>query len=115
MEMTSSVSNDLLFPATLMNKVREKSVPSIFKVSGGTKGIGWFCVSEVQQKATKNGKQFLRFRVIDNENNASWLRCWGKFEEVPDEFSLWIGEVENDSNWGMSTSAWKIKQLKAFE
>jgi DNA polymerase-3 subunit alpha len=115
MEMTSSVSNDLLFPASLMRKVKEKSVPSVFQIPGGTKGIGWFCVTEVHQKSTKNGKSFLRLRIIDNENNSTWLRCWGKFEEVPEEFSLWIGEIENDSSWGMSTSAWKIKQLKAFE
>ena len=87
----------------------------MFEVPAGGKGVGWFCASEVIQKVTKNGKAFLRIRAMDDNNNTGWIRVWGKFEEVPEAYTLWIGEVDNDPNWGMATTAWKIKQIRAFE
>jgi hypothetical protein len=40
---------------------------------------------------------------------------WGNFEQLPDPYSLWIGEVDNDASWGMASTSWKLKQIKAFE
>ena len=115
MELTSSANNALIFPDALMKKVHDKDVQSVFAISPGTKGIGWFCIAEVQSKVTKKGKSFMRLRVIDNDNNSGWLRIWGKFDALPDEFTLWIGEIDNDANWGMASTAWKIKQIKNVE
>jgi DNA polymerase III alpha subunit len=114
-EMTSSAPDDLVFPESFVKRVKDKDVQSVFAIEGGSKGVGWFCAAEVQQKSTKKGKAFLRMRIIDDNNNSGWMRVWGKFEQVPESYTLWIGEVDNDASWGMSTTAWRIKQIKAFE
>jgi hypothetical protein len=90
-------------------------VPSVFTIPGGGKGVGWFCAAESIQKTTKKGKAFLRIRAVDSDNNSGWIRVWGKFEQLPEPYTLWIGEVDNDANWGMATTSWKLKQIKAFE
>ena len=114
-EMTSSANDELVFPASFLKRVQDKDVQSVFTIPGGAKGIGWFCAAEIQQKATKKGKAFLRIRAIDNDNNSGWLRVWGKFDQIPDPYTLWIGEVDNDANWGMASTSWKLKQIRAFE
>lgn len=114
-ELTSTAPDDLVFPPNFIDRVNEKNVASVFSIPGGSKGVGWMCAVEIQQRATKKGKAFLRMRAIDNENNTGWIRVWGKFEEVPQPYTLWIAEVENDADWGMSTTSWKLKQIKAFE
>jgi DNA polymerase-3 subunit alpha len=114
-EMTSSAPHDLVFPDAFVNRVKSKDVQSVFKIPGGAKGVGWFCVAEAIQKTTKKGKAFLRIRAIDEDNNSGWIRVWGKFEQLPDPYSLWIGEVDNDASWGMASTSWKLKQIKAFE
>lgn len=114
-ELTSSAPDDLVFPQGFIDKVQSKDVTSVFGIPGGEKGIGWFCASEIQQKTTKKGKSFLRIRAIDNESNSGWIRVWGAFAEIPEPYTLWIAEVDNDANWGMATTAWKLKQIKAFE
>jgi DNA polymerase-3 subunit alpha len=114
-DLTSSAPDELVFPQGFIERVQQKEVPSVFSIPGGSKGVGWMCASEVHQKVTKKGKSFLRIRAIDNENNSGWIRVWGKFDEVPEPYTLWIAEVENDANWGMATTSWKLKQIKAFE
>ena len=114
-EMTSSANDELVFPTSFLKRVQDKDVQSVFTIPGGAKGIGWFCAAEIQQKATKKGKAFLRIRAIDNDNNSGWLRVWGKFDQIPDPYTLWIGEVDNDANWGMASTSWKLKQIRAFE
>jgi DNA polymerase III alpha subunit len=114
-EMTSDAPQDLVFPAGFVKRVTEKDVPSVFTIPGGGKGVGWFCAAESIQKTTKKGKAFLRIRAVDSDNNSGWIRVWGKFEQLPEPYTLWIGEVDNDANWGMATTSWKLKQIKAFE
>jgi DNA polymerase-3 subunit alpha len=112
-DLTSSVDPELLFSSKLMNRLGEKNVSSLHKIQSGTAGIGWFCVQDVIQKKTKNGKTFYRIRAIDNEHNATWLRVWGKFENnvPPERFSLWMAHASNDSNWGFSTSVTKLRRI----
>lgn len=112
-ELTSSVDPELLFSSKLMNRLGEKNVSSLHKIQSGTAGIGWFCVQDVIQKKTKNGKTFYRIRAIDDEHNATWLRVWGKFENnvPPERFSLWMAHASNDSNWGFSTSVAKLRRI----
>ena len=113
--LTQSVNNTLVFPDAMMERVHEKNIESIFSVPGGEKGVGWFCVMDIIHKKTKNGKDFMRMKILDMDNNTAWLRVWGKFPEAPDPYTLWVANVHNDKNWGMSTSAWKMKQVTAYD
>ena len=70
---------------------------------------------DIIHKITKNGKDFMRMKILDMDNNTAWLRVWGKFPEAPDPYTLWVANVHNDQNWGMSTSAWKMKQVTAYD
>ena len=114
-DLTQSVNNSLVFPDEMMQRVEEKEIPSIFAVPAGEKGIGWFCVMDIIYKKTKNGKDFMRMKILDMDNNSAWLRVWGKFPNPPELYTLWVANVHNDQNWGMSTSAWKMKQVTAYD
>ena len=115
MDLTSGVDNEILFPSDLLTRVREKHVIPVFEVPSGKRGIGWFCTLEVISKLTKNGKPFLRMKICDDQNNTGWLRVWGKFESPPAPYTLWVGDVHNDPNWGMSTSSYKVKQVTSYD
>ena len=114
-DFTSSVNNDLVFPPKMIERIKSKNVPSLFDIPAGEKGIGWCCVTEVISKMTKNNKPFFRLKVMDNNNNSGWLRAWGRFDAPPAPYTIWVAEAHNDPNWGMSTSAWKMKQVRAYD
>lgn len=115
MEYTSGVNNALLFPEEMLRRITEKGVQSVFDIEKGTKGVGWCCVLEAHEKKTKNNKSYYRMKITDSENNSAWLRVWGKFEEPPKPFSLWVAQVASDPQWGMSTSSYKMKQVTAYD
>ena len=114
-DITSSINNELLFPEAMMKRVQSKNIASVFDISPGEKGVGWFCVTQVIEKRTKKNKKFFRLKVADNNNNTGWIRVWGNFQSPPEEFSLWIGEIENDADWGMSSRVWRLKQIRAYD
>ena len=114
MELSNDASIDLLFPQSFVDKVEQKNVGSVFKIPSGEKGIGWFCILETIKKKTKNGKDFLRLKVTDNESNTGWVRVWGSLEDDIN-YTLWLSEVHNDASWGMSTSLRKMRLINAFE
>ena len=110
-DLTSTVDSDLLFPDHLMNRLSDKSVQSVHSIPSGSNGVGWFVITDVIKKKTKNDKTFYRLKVTDNDHQTAWLRVWGKFDRDPDKYTLWMAHVSNDPNWGMSTSAAKIRRV----
>ena len=51
-------------------------------------------------------------KVIDNKSGGGWLRVWSKFKEIPDLYTIWIGEVSSSESWGYSTSSYKMKKIE---
>ena len=113
-ELSNDASDDLLFPPKLLKKLNEKQIGSVFEVQSGERGIGWFTVTEVIKKTTKNGKAFMRWKCVDSDNRSGWLRVWGDIEGDI-EFSTWLADVKNDAGWGMSSSLAKLKKINAFD
>jgi hypothetical protein len=97
-----------------MKKLNEKQISSVFDIPSGERGIGWFTVTEVIKKTTKNGKAFMRWKCVDSDNRSGWLRVWGNLDEGI-EFSTWLADVKNDAGWGMSSSLAKLKKINAFD
>lgn len=110
-ELTSSADVELLFPSELMYKLREKNVQRLTEIEPGTEGIGWCCIQEIQRKKTKNGKPFIRAKVIDDESRSAWLRVWGKESEPVELYTIWLIQAQNDPDWGLSTSTFKMKKV----
>ena len=113
-ELSNDASDDLLFPPELMKKLNDKQISSIFEIPDGERGIGWFTVTEVIHKTTKNGKAFMRWKCVDSDNRSGWLRVWGSMDSNI-EFSTWLADLKNDSGWGMSTNIGKLKKINAFD
>ena len=113
-ELSNDASDDLLFPPKLLNKLNEKQISSVFDIPSGDRGIGWFTVTEVIRKTTKNGKAFMRWKCVDSDNRSGWLRVWGSLDDEV-EFSTWLADVKNDAGWGMSTNLGKLKKINAFD
>jgi len=97
-----------------MKKLNAKQINSLFDIPSGQRGIGWFTVTEVIRKTTKNGKPFMRWKCVDSDNRSGWLRVWGSLDDSV-EFSTWLADVKNDSGWGMSTNLGKLKKINAFD
>ena len=113
--LTSGVDSDLVFPPTLMERVRGKDIMSIHEIEPGARNVGWFCITEIIKKKTKNGKDFYRLRTINDEYQASWLRVWGSKVDNLEPYTLWLADVHHDANWGFSTSVYKMKRVSAFD
>ena len=113
-ELSNDASDDLLFPPELVKKLQDKEVQSIFEIPEGMRGIGWFTITEVIMKTTKNGKPFMRLKCVDNNSKSGWLRVWG---QIGDDiaYSTWMADVKNDAGWGMSTTTAKMKKISAFD
>jgi len=109
--LLSSVDNDLVFPPAVMKKIKKANVQSIAEITGSSKGVGWFCIQEIHEKKTKNGKVYYRMRVIDNESNSVWLKVWTKFKELPELYTMWLAEIAGSADWGPSTSSYKMRQI----
>ncbi len=125
-QITSAINNALVFPAEVMRRIEKADVKSICEMVGGDKGVAWGCATEIIKKKTKNGKEFYRIRMMDDQNRTAWLRVWGKFfdwgEErgqkiyyEPQPFSYWLMETEVDPNWGASSAAWKMRKIPLYD
>ena len=110
-ELTSTADVELVFPTNLMRKLREKNVEKLTDIEPGTEGIGWCCIQDIQRKKTKNGKPFLRVKIIDDESRSAWMRIWGKESEPLDLYTIWLIQASNDADWGLSTSTFKMKKV----
>jgi DNA polymerase III alpha subunit len=113
-ELSNDASDDLLFPPELLKKLKQKQIDSVFNIPAGERGIGWFTVTEVIRKTTKNGKAFMRWKCVDYNSQSGWLRVWGDMEGDI-EFTTWLSDVSNDASWGMSTNLGKLKKINAFD
>ena len=110
-DLTSTVPRDLLYPDGVLDKIKRADIPPITELEGKTRTVAWLCIQEIIKKKTKKGKTFYRLKVCDDQNNMRWLRVWGflPYEAVP--FSIWLSDVQNDPDWGASTSGSKMKPL----
>ena len=113
MDMTQTANGKLLFPDEVIQQINVHNVTSTMAITPGSKLMSWFCLVDKIKKKTKNGKTFWRFKIMDNLNNTGWLRLWGTFLEgkEPEKYTLCVGEVHHDPQWGMSSSCAKISQL----
>lgn len=109
--LRSAVSNDMLFPDGLLDRLIEKNVAPITEVPGGREMVAWFLVRDIQVKKTKNGKTYHRVRAQDHENNQVWLKIWGSLKYEMKKFSVWLCEAKGDDKWGPSTTSWKLRPL----
>ena len=110
-DLMAGADEELIFPQAIMKKIESSNVSSVASLVGNEKGIVWFCIKEIQERKTKNGKTFYRLQVCDNNSNNVWVRVWGRFNEMPELYTMWISEVSSTASWGCSTSTYKMKQL----
>jgi len=100
-----------VFPPALMKKIEKSQVKPITKMEGNKKDVSWFCIQSIEERTTKNGKIFYRLKVCDSSSESVWLRVWGRFNQLPDLYTIWLAEVASSEAWGCSTSAYKMKQI----
>ena len=110
-DLMASVDDELLFPSRILNKIKHSKVPPVTSLEGNNKDIVWFCIQNVEERKTKNGKIFYRMKVCDDASETRWLRVWGKFESIPAPYTMWIAETSSSEAWGYSTTAYRMKQL----
>jgi len=110
-DLMSGADETLVFPPKIMEKIKKSELKPITALSGKTKDVVWFCIQEIIEKKTKNGKIFYRMRVCDNNSESCWLRVWSKFKEVPEPYTIWIAEVASTESWGCSTSSYKMRKI----
>lgn len=108
-ETSGAAPFHLVFPPEILEKIKKHDIQPISEMSEGGKGITWFCVTSVEKKTTKNGKSFMRVKTLDTTLSTKNLRVWGEFDMDP--YSIWMGIVSNDPNWGYSSNAGKLREI----
>jgi len=114
-EITSGVDADLVFPPELMNRIKEKALMSIHDIEPGSRGVGWFCATDVIKKKTKNGKEFHRIKAINSDYKNVWIRVWGRPPNAIMPYTIWVADAHHDESWGFSTSCYKMKKINSFD
>jgi hypothetical protein len=94
-----------------MKKINAAQVKPVSSLKGNEKGIAWFCIEEIIEKKTKNGKTFYRLRVCDDNSSSKWVRVWSKFNQIPELYTIWLAEISSNETWGYSTSTYKMKKI----
>jgi len=110
-DITSTVPRDLIYPDNVLEKLEKADIPPITTLSGSQRGIVWGCIQEIVEKRTKKGKKFYRLKMIDSDNNSTWLRVWGFLPRDATLYTLWMIDAANDPNWGASSSGAKMKPV----
>tara|TARA_R110001583_G_scaffold40141_2_gene128490 strand:+ start:1 stop:1695 length:1695 start_codon:yes stop_codon:yes gene_type:complete len=110
-DLTSTVPKDLLYAGNILDKINKANIPAASSLEGDTRKVAWFCIQEIIKKKTKKGKTFFRLKVCDDQDNMSWVRVWGYLPDEAIRFSIWLADIQNDVNWGASTSGSKMKLL----
>ena len=110
-DLMAGADEEIVFPPALMKKIEKSQVKPITKMEGNKKDVSWFCIQSIEERTTKNGKIFYRLKVCDSSSESVWLRVWGRFNQLPDLYTIWLAEVASSEAWGCSTSAYKMKQI----
>jgi len=98
-----------------MSRIHEKQLSSVHETPAGERNVGWFCITDIIKKKTKNGKDFYRLKVINDDYQTVWLRVWGQMKDSLESYTLWVADVHHDENWGFSTSCWKMRRISSFD
>ena len=110
-EISGAAPHHIMFPGEIMSKIIKAEIPAISDIEPGTADVGWFCVTNIENKTTKTGKSFLRLRVTDSTLRSCWIRVWGENNSKVVPYSIWIAEIKNESSWGISTNVSKMKHV----
>lgn len=110
--VSGSAPYHLVFPDDIMHKIRKVEVNPISTINPGESGVCWFVVLEVEKKESKNGKVFYRAKVQDDTSYSCWIRIWGESKKLQ-PYSIWMGEIKNDSSWGSSTNINRMRLIES--
>ena len=108
-ETSGTAPFHLIFPSEVLEKIKKHNIPAISELAPGMKNVAWFCVVSYDKKTTKNGKTFMRVKTLDTTLNTINLRIWGDLDMQP--YSIWLGIVDSNADWGYSTNAGKIREI----
>lgn len=92
--------------------LEKKGVNAIDHLESG-KDLAWFIVVEVQQKKTKNKKDYLMLRAVGDANKTHRIFLWGaKDPDIVPINTAYISEVEK-SDFGYSSQQWKLRKIES--
>ena len=78
-------------------------------------GFDYKTIAFTWVKKTKNGKDFHRLKVINDDYQTSWVRVWGRpYEEIM-PYTFWVADVAHDESWGYSTTCYKMKRVTSVD
>jgi TPP-dependent 2-oxoacid decarboxylase len=100
-QIVGSSDVSLLVPDKVMEKLIEKSVPSIDDIDEEESDVAWFCVQNVTKKVSKNKKPYLLIDAIGPVGKAHKIYVWS----MPDvkKMSIMMAPLEK-SAFGYSTN-----------
>ena len=101
----SGESVAMIFPSSIMKKIKAAQVKSVSTLEGNEKGIAWFCIEEIIEKKTKNGKTYWIVEVIDSTSSLTKIKCWGvRPERAMSHINRpYLAKLDFDPPWGFST------------
>jgi len=102
------VSPDTIITEGQIKRLRDNDVRPIGEWD--SEWMYWFVPTIVQEKRTRNGKNYLRMKVTSNDGNNEWMNCWGwdgKTKIQP--YSICVSIINEQEGWGKSCRWSKFK------
>jgi DNA polymerase III alpha subunit len=108
MNHMGSVSISTVIPPRYAKVFQEKNFLPLDEYEDPKEAYWWIVVKSVPKK-TKNGKSYLRLRVMGSNGQQEWMNCWGwnGTEEV-EPYTICVGIVSSN-HYGKSTNWSKMK------
>ena len=105
-DLTGVFPINLVIKQDTVQRLQDKFVPPISEYDPNLK-LCWFIPRKITERKTKNGKLYWIVEVVDSNNEATRIRCWG-IKPAKDRIFLnrpYMARLNYDENWGFSTYA----------
>ena len=105
-DLTGVFPINVVIKQDTVQRLQDKFVPPISEYDPNLK-LCWFIPRKITERKTKNGKLYWIVEVVDSNNEATRIRCWG-IKPAKDRIFLnrpYMARLNYDENWGFSTYA----------
>ena len=103
MSQLGSVNVETIIPGDYIERFEEEGWKPIDEYE--QKWFYWFILVESQVRTTKNGRKYLRCKVMGSSGKQEWMNIWGwSGEAVPEPYTVLVSEVSSNAfgkscNW----------------
>ena len=103
-DLTGVFPMSMVISQEVLDRFNEKRIPPISEFDVDL-GVSWFIPRGIENKKTRNGKDYWIVSVIDSNNKITKIKCWGVKKGVDRVFLNvpYLARLDYDEQWGFSS------------